>query len=115
MMGDNLSLAVNYERFGHAAHVVTLADLVLGIEQNCEVIAVLGDVRRDRRAALDVLAYSQHHEVLVALEVVVQGLHRGHFLAAWLAPGRADLQTNAFAAHRFYHNCRPIDSPELAI
>jgi len=92
MVRDNLPLAIDNKRLRHAADVVSLADFVLGIEQNCEVIPVFRDVRCDGGAALGILADREHHEILVALEIVVQRLHRRHFLAA-----SAALAGNLFA------------------
>src|ERR1700730_10015195 len=115
MVRDNLPLPIDYKRLRHAAHVVSLADFVLRIEQNREVIPVLGDVRRNCGAALGILADREHYEILVALEIVVQRLHRRHFLATRLAPGRPHVEKNNFAAQRFERNRRPVELLELEI
>src|ERR1019366_2815964 len=84
MMRDYLALAIDYESLGHPAHVVSLADLVFGVEQYCEMVPVLLDIGRHHRAATGVLAGRQHHEVPVALEVgrSAAGRHRRRGLLA---------------------------------
>src|SRR3984957_20427966 len=100
MMRDNSPVAIDYESLRHPAHTVGFADLVFRVEQNLEMIAVLFHVRHHRRFPLGVLTDREHDEILVALELVVQRLHRGHFFATWPAPGRPYIQKNHLTLER---------------
>src|SRR5208283_2803712 len=115
MVRDYLPLAIDYESLRHPAHLVSLADLVFGVEQYREMEPVLRHIRRHFRAASRVLARRQHHEVLVALEVVVQHLHRGHFFPARSAPRRPYVQKYDFAAQRFERDSMAVQRLQLEI
>src|SRR5579885_1529827 len=114
-MRHDPALTVNNEGFRHATHIVSLADLVLRIQQYLEVVTIFLDIGRDHHPALGILADRQHHEVLVVAELVVQGLHRGHFLAARPAPGRPDVEKNYLASQFVERHGASVESFELEV
>src|SRR5689334_9510508 len=111
MMSDDASGAIDYERLGHAAHLVGLAHIIARVEEYRELEAVLLDIRGDGLEPFGVLADRQHHEIFIASEFPIKRLNRWHFLSTWWTPGGPYIKEYHFAAQRGERN---RVSPEIS-
>src|SRR5213080_819118 len=95
---DDHPVAIDHPAFGHAGRLVGRLDRPRLVVQNVEAEPQLTRESHDDGIVLLVDAHSHHPEVATRSEAAVQPLHRRHFHAARLAPGRPHVEQHDLAA-----------------